>query len=276
LRSIYFILIFFVFSCGTRYERFKELDPHVFFKKIAFGDYEVKAGGSEYLAISYQYCSSELCLDEVPKNFVFSETAVNPEFWKPLLLGDEFILVLDSGIDQSWHTLFELHDKIVFWPLIVKVKLVSILDEEKYSGPSMLKKSLYQYREIVEIDRMMYSSDSIEYTSKNDCYISVSKMGEGDSIKPKAEVVISYQAYFSDGTKFDDTEQWHDSLTFKYGVPLQIIKGLEQGIAGLREGSEAKLIIPSRLAFGEKGSSSGIVPPFEPLLYDLKIISVSN
>ena len=70
------------------------------------------------------------------------------------------------------------------------------------------------------------------------------------------------------------TERWQDSLKFVYGSPDQLIEGLELGIQGLREGAEAKLIIPSHLAFGKEGSSSGIVPPYEPILYEVKILSV--
>ena len=106
--------------------------------------------------------------------------------------------------------------------------------------------------------------------------VHVIQEGAGDTIIIEKEVSLSYQAFFSDGSKFDDTNDWSDTLKISYGTPLQIISGLEYAIEGMTVGTEAKIIIPSRLAFGKKGSSSGIVPPFEPLMYKIKIVSVKE
>ena len=107
-------------------------------------------------------------------------------------------------------------------------------------------------------------------------YISLKNEGSGDTVLFDRQIVLTYKAYFSNGYRFDDTERWQDSLKFVYGSPDQVIRGLEMGIEGLREGAEAKLIIPSHLAFGKQGSSSGIVPPYEPILYEINILSVTT
>jgi FKBP-type peptidyl-prolyl cis-trans isomerase len=138
-----------------------------------------------------------------------------------------------------------------------------------------LNEGLYEFREKCEIERMISDSMS-NYLKKGECYVDVINEGNGDSVLNGCTVSLSYKAYFSDGRKFDDTDDWKDSIDIVYGQPLQLIVGLESGIHGLREGSEAKIIIPSHLAFGKHGSSSGIVPPYEPLLYNVKIISVKQ
>jgi FKBP-type peptidyl-prolyl cis-trans isomerase len=56
-----------------------------------------------------------------------------------------------------------------------------------------------------------------------------------------------------------------------YGTPDQVLKGINYVIPRLKVGQSAKIILPSRLAFGEKGSSNGTVPPFTPLLYEITL-----
>ncbi len=231
-----------------------------------------------YLAIDYKYCSDDRCVDDIDYQFAFFSTHYNPEFWSSFRVGDQFTLLLDSNKNLFWFSLFDLHKKNLTWPVIVKVAIYAGQDKSmEYYGEEDDDFSLY--REETEINFMrqeaIKNGEPI-FKEKEGCFISMMKWGEGDSVKIGKEVTLTYQAYFSNGEKFDDTEQWNDSMTFSYGQPLQVIDGLEKGIKGLTEGSEAKLIIPSRLAFGEEGSSSGIVPPYEALLYDIKIISVND
>jgi FKBP-type peptidyl-prolyl cis-trans isomerase len=105
-------------------------------------------------------------------------------------------------------------------------------------------------------------------------YIKLIEEGSGDSVAVDREVVLSYKAYFYNGELFDDTQNWKDTFNYVVGVPNQVISGISEGIDGLRGGGKAKIIIPSRFAFGKDGSSTGLVPPFEPLKYEIKIIDV--
>jgi FKBP-type peptidyl-prolyl cis-trans isomerase len=47
-------------------------------------------------------------------------------------------------------------------------------------------------------------------------------------------------------------------------------------LASLKNGQTAEILLPSRLAFGEIGSSNGFVPPYTPLIYEVKIIDVKK
>jgi FKBP-type peptidyl-prolyl cis-trans isomerase len=82
---------------------------------------------------------------------------------------------------------------------------------------------------------------------------------------------VTYQGAFMDGRLFDKTEQ---TMEYVYGTPDQQIKGLNIVIGSLKKGETTKIIVPSRLAFGESGSSNGSIPPYTPLVYTLKIIDI--
>ena len=85
-------------------------------------------------------------------------------------------------------------------------------------------------------------------------------------------VTIAYTARFLDtGLIFDDTRTPQQPLTFRLGDPDQVVKGLEIAVHLLPEKGKGRFIIPSELAFGATGSSSRIVPPWTPVLYEVEV-----
>ena len=85
-------------------------------------------------------------------------------------------------------------------------------------------------------------------------------------------VTIAYTARFlEDGRLFDDTYTTEQPLTFRLGDPGQVIKGLEIAVHLLTKGGKGRFIIPSGLAFGAEGSSSRIVPPWTPVLFEVEV-----
>jgi len=59
---------------------------------------------------------------------------------------------------------------------------------------------------------------------------------------------------------------------FVYGTEWQVVKGLEEAIGMMQEGEKALVILPSDLAFGSEGSSTGIIPAYTSLIFDVEII----
>jgi len=87
------------------------------------------------------------------------------------------------------------------------------------------------------------------------------------------QVTISYAGYFLNGKLL---ERSSSDFSFTYGAPGQVLDGLNIVIGRLNVGQTVKIILPSPLAFGEKGSSDKTVPPFTPLLYELKLKSINK
>ncbi|MCB0757020.1 MAG: FKBP-type peptidyl-prolyl cis-trans isomerase [Flavobacteriales bacterium] len=97
--------------------------------------------------------------------------------------------------------------------------------------------------------------------------------GTGPNIQSGQLVTLTYTATFLDnGAVFDEQTAKDGGLTFRLGDPGQVIKGLEIAAHLLPErGGAGRFIIPSELAFGPSGSSSGIVPPWTPVLYEIRV-----
>lgn len=81
---------------------------------------------------------------------------------------------------------------------------------------------------------------------------------------------VAYSGYFLDGRMIDHS----DSLGIYYGDTLQLIKGLNFVIKKLQVGQSAKIILPSPLAFGARGSLNKTIPPFTPLLYEITLMQI--
>ncbi len=85
-------------------------------------------------------------------------------------------------------------------------------------------------------------------------------------------VTISYTGRFLEtGEVFDDTYTSQQPLTFRLGDPGQVLRGLEIAIHLLSNKGKGRFIIPSDLAYGPTGSSSRIVPPWTPVLYEVQV-----
>jgi len=53
-----------------------------------------------------------------------------------------------------------------------------------------------------------------------------------------------------------------------------VVKGLEEAIGLMKEGEKSLVILPSEQAFGSEGSSTGMIPPFTSLIFEVEILEV--
>jgi len=95
----------------------------------------------------------------------------------------------------------------------------------------------------------------------------------GTGVKPDYydTVVIEYHASLMDGTTLGSSEITGEAFNFNLW-DWGIIHGLNEAVSYMNEGSKARAIIPSPLAFG--AYSSGVIEPYSTLLYDLELIEV--
>jgi FKBP-type peptidyl-prolyl cis-trans isomerase len=97
------------------------------------------------------------------------------------------------------------------------------------------------------------------------------KVGDGKEAKAGQTVSVHYTGTFTDGKKFDSSLDRNDPITFELGVG-NVIKGWDEGIAGMKEGGKRKLIIPPDLAYGAKGR--GTIPGNSTLLFEVELVKV--
>ena len=97
---------------------------------------------------------------------------------------------------------------------------------------------------------------------------------EGSGPKPKKgqKVQVHYTGKLENGTVFDSSHKRGQPIAFTLGVG-QVIKGWDEGIALLKKGSKAQLIIPANLGYGARGVPPQI-PPNATLIFDVELVDI--
>ena len=98
------------------------------------------------------------------------------------------------------------------------------------------------------------------------------KVGTGKVALAPASVTVHYVGTLTDGKKFDSSRDRGQGFSFKLGAG-QVIKGWDQGVAGMKVGGLRKLTIPPHLAYGERGFP-GAIPPSATLVFEVELLSV--
>jgi FKBP-type peptidyl-prolyl cis-trans isomerase FkpA len=98
------------------------------------------------------------------------------------------------------------------------------------------------------------------------------KVGDGAEAASGKIVEVHYTGWLESGTKFDSSFDRHRPLTFRLGAG-DVIKGWDQGIAGMKVGGKRKLIIPPDLGYGKRGAGE-VIPPGATLVFEVELLGV--
>ena len=98
--------------------------------------------------------------------------------------------------------------------------------------------------------------------------------GTGDRAREGSIVVVHYNGSLLDGTKFDSSVDRGIPFEFTLGQK-SVIKGWEEGVASMRIGGKRRLIIPSDLAYGDRGVGP-IIKPGDTLVFEIELLDVKG
>src|ERR1700719_4510873 len=97
-------------------------------------------------------------------------------------------------------------------------------------------------------------------------------VGTGDTAVAGKPVKVHYTGWLIDGKKFDSSLDRGQPFSFPLGGG-KVIKGWDEGVAGMKEGGVRKLIIPSELGYGSRGAGKDI-PPNADLVFEVELLKV--
>lgn len=182
--------------------------------------------------------------------------------FKSLLEEDELDVVLEAFCDnlkgtatQDERTVLTKYGKQL--NAILQERTSNIVDRVKKDGEEFIASFLDCNEEAVKTD-----SGLIYYEMKK---------GEGKQPELSNTVEVHYHGTLTDGTVFDSSVDRGQTIKFPLGG---VIKGWQEGLALMKEGGKATLIIPSDLAYGDAGSGDN-VPPGATLKFEVELFTVS-
>ena len=98
------------------------------------------------------------------------------------------------------------------------------------------------------------------------------QVGTGAEARPGKTVSVHYTGWLTNGKKFDSSRDRNQPFDFPLGAG-KVIKGWDEGVAGMKVGGKRQLRIPPELAYGDKGTG-GLIPPHSTLIFDVELLAV--
>lgn len=113
--------------------------------------------------------------------------------------------------------------------------------------------------------------DRMERTESG-LYVQTLRRGHGDVAKAGDQVMVHYEGWLPDGTRFDSSRARHEPLEIPLGMGV-VIEAWDEGIAGMRVGELRRLVVPPELGYGHYGSP-GVIPPDTPLVFQIELLGI--
>ena len=99
-------------------------------------------------------------------------------------------------------------------------------------------------------------------------------MGAGAVAKAGQTISVKYTGSLVGGKIFDSTDA-HGGQPFEFQLGGgQVIKGWDEGVAGMKVGGKRKLIIPASLGYGAQDVGNGLIPPNSTLIFEVELVSI--
>lgn len=112
-----------------------------------------------------------------------------------------------------------------------------------------------------------------EVTTASGLRITELLVGEGAEAVSGEMVSVDYRGTLTNGREFDSS-YGRGAFQFPLGAG-RVIKGWDEGVAGMRVGGKRRLVIPPDLAYGERGAG-GVIPPNATLIFEVELLAVGR
>ena len=100
--------------------------------------------------------------------------------------------------------------------------------------------------------------------------------GTGATAQSGAQVKVHYTGWLwkdgATGAKFDSSKDRGQPFSFALGAG-QVIRGWDEGVAGMQVGGTRQLLIPPELGYGARGAG-GVIPPNATLVFEVELLGV--
>jgi FKBP-type peptidyl-prolyl cis-trans isomerase FkpA len=282
LTGIFLSIIFlFCISCSRKspYPGFSKLSEGIWYKLYQIGENEKKPVTGDYITVDILYKTMQDSVFFSGRRKFQLAAAGNEELVNRCLTsmssGDSAAFILDAGsffqnnLETNLPSIFNPGDKLI---MVASLREIQPREEYLQEKEAFLKwiDDFSEYEKEILKQFMEGKKLKIEPTPSGLYYLRLVP-GNGKKVSKGDTLTVDYEGKFLNGKFFDSTIKRNESFLFVYGTEWQVVEGLEEGIGMMEEGEKALFILPSGLAFGTEGSSTGIIPPYTSLIFEVEL-----
>ncbi len=278
-----FSAILMATSCTNKFDGYSHKNG-IYYKLITIGDTVDLPMAGNYVTTQLRYATtSDSVFFTGNRTFQLTEPEFDgsiDECFLMLSVGDSASFIIDA--EKFFHQTLQcqmpsfLHKGDM---MKIDIRMNDIRTEEQYrqDKEEFLKwiEDFGEYEKLVLHNFIEKQKIDVEPSESGMYFINIFP-GSGKPVEYGDIVTVNYEGRFLNGKFFDSTIKRNQPFEFVYGTEMQVIPGLEDAIGRMREGQRALIILPSDLAWGEKGSSTGIIPPFTTVIYELELIKAES
>lgn len=276
------IVIFLFAGCSLfeKYPGYSKTKSGIYYNLIQIGDDVAPPKISDYVSVNISYST---IYDSVFFKGTRTFQLTQPEFKGSI---DECFLMLSEGDSASFiidgdlffsHTLQADIPSFLAKNTVLKVglKIIEVRTEDQYENDKVefLRwiEDFGEYEKLI-LSKFIQEEEINVEPNDNGMYFISTRQGSGKPVEAGDIVTVHYEGRFLNGKFFDSTKKRKQAFEFVFGSEMQVIPGMEDAIGRMREGERAIIILPSVLAWGDEGSSTGIIPPFTSVIYEIELI----
>lgn len=279
------IAMAFLMSCNSKYPGYDKTDSGLYYKFHKENKDAVKPQIGDILTVDMTYKTKDTVIfnsSELAEEFRFplDEPTFKGDIFEGLAmmhLGDSASFIVSADSLKKFGNLPPLDSGTV---LFFEVKLKHIQPKAEFEK----QKAEFEKQQAAALEKLkLGENDEItKYVTENKIkvkplesglYFISLVAGSGAKVEKGKIAAIHYSATFLNGDKlFNSSEKQKEPVYIEIGKDIEI-PGLEEGVLKMRAGGKAKLIIPSSLAYGEKGIK-GLIGPYSTLIYEVQVLSI--
>jgi len=289
--SYLFIFLAFAALTACNNNGFKKTKSGLLYKIISDGKGEPAKKG-QYLKFNYVQKVHDSVLfstDTLPIPAYTKVDSVGPvysvvEIFSMLRKGDSAVVVqLADSIEKKYHqplpSFINKKDK-----LIISLKVLDV-----FTSDSMFVKDrnklidIEKQKEIAAIQDYLKKNNinGVQQTALGDLYL-ITEHGNGPKADSGKKVSVKYTGSSFDGKYFDSNIDSTKQIQKHPLDPITVIVGRGGAIPGMldvitefRQGDKGKIFIPAMMGYGQQGAGAGVIKPYENLIFDIEIDSVT-
>jgi FKBP-type peptidyl-prolyl cis-trans isomerase len=265
-------------SC-SKYSGYKEADSGLYYKFISESGDTAKPRLNDILDVVMSYGTKDSTL--MPANGV-----IQIQLMKPMFKGDiyEGFAMMHKGDSASFIISADsFFTKIARAPrpkfidsssvLYFNVKLKDFMSLEQLMKKRQEENAKLEQEEMTKLDAYLKANNITAQPTASGIYFIEVQKGKGPKAMSGQKVSVHYTGTLLDGKKFDSSYDRKEPISFALGTGA-VIKGWDEAISMMSKGGKAKVIIPSKMAYGER--AQGPIPAFSTLVFDVELVDITK